>query len=63
MCSAVGHGTFDVVDIFDGNDGSWHTAQLSVSRSYLSATSLPYQGMALFAGGRSAFVFYELDEY
>ena len=40
-----------VVDIFDSNAGTWHTAQLSVARSQLSATSLPSQGLALFAGG------------
>ena len=34
--------------------GTWHTAQLSVARSVLSATSLPSQGLALFAGGASA---------
>ncbi len=31
--------------------GTWHTAQLSVARYDLSATSLPSQGLALFAGG------------
>ncbi len=48
---------FDVVDIFDGNTGKWHTAQLSVARRGLSATSLPIQGLALFAGGYGAFFF------
>ena len=43
-----------VVDIFDGNNGSWHTAQLSVARSWISSTSLPIQGLALFAGGSGA---------
>jgi hypothetical protein len=47
---------FNYVDIFDGNDGTWHTAQLSSGRRDLSATSLPSQGLALFAGGSSAFV-------
>ncbi len=56
MSVPVGHGTFDVVDIFDGNEFSWHTSQLSLSRSYLSATSLPSQGLAFFAGGRSALI-------
>ena len=41
----------DVVDIFDANAGTWRTAQLSVKRRDLSATSLPSQGLALFAGG------------
>ena len=31
--------------------GLWSTAKLSVARSELSATSLPSQGLALFAGG------------
>ncbi len=44
----------DVVDIFDGNTGTWSTAKLSVARSGLSATSLPSQGLALFAGGGGA---------
>ena len=47
----------DVVDIFDGNTGKWHTAQLSVPRIGTSATSLPSQGLVLFAGGRSTFLF------
>ncbi len=36
------------------NPGTWYTAQLSVARSNLVATSLPSQGLALFAGGYSA---------
>ena len=31
--------------------GALSTAKLSIARSYLSATSLPSQGLALFAGG------------
>ena len=31
--------------------GAWSTAALSVARSYLAATSLPNQGLAIFAGG------------
>ncbi len=57
--SSVSNGFTDVVDIFDAHAGTWHTAQLSVARGYVvhddfSATSLPSQGLALFAGGRSA---------
>ena len=44
----------DVVDIFDGKIGQWRTAKLSVARCCLSATSLPSQGLALFAGGYGA---------
>jgi hypothetical protein len=29
----------------------WSTAALSVARDYLAATSLPNQGLAIFAGG------------
>ncbi len=43
-----------VVDIFDGNVDQWRTAKLSVARGFLSATSLPSQGLALFAGGYGA---------
>jgi hypothetical protein len=42
---------FDAVDIFDGNTRMWSTARLSVARCFLAATSLPSQGLALFAGG------------
>jgi hypothetical protein len=45
---------FKVVDIFDANAGTWYTAQLSVARSSISATSLPSQGLAVFAGGEGA---------
>ncbi len=41
----------NVVDIFDGSSGRWSTAVLSVARSQLAATSLPNQGLAIFAGG------------
>ena len=40
-----------VVYIFDGSGGRWSTAVLSVGRCCLSATSLPNQGLAIFAGG------------
>jgi hypothetical protein len=40
------------VDIFDGTSGKWSTARLSVARYGLAATSLPSQGLALFAGGQ-----------
>jgi hypothetical protein len=41
----------DVVDIFDATSGRWTTAALSVARRALAATSLPEQGLAIFAGG------------
>ena len=46
-----GYYFFNVVDIFDGSSGRWSTAVLSVARFYLAATSLPNQGLAIFAGG------------
>ena len=46
-----GGGGSNVVDIFDGSSGRWSTAVLSVARYFLSATSLPNQGLAIFAGG------------
>jgi hypothetical protein len=50
----VGDAFYDVVDIFDANAGTWSTAKLSVARAGLGATSLPSQGLALFAGGGGA---------
>jgi hypothetical protein len=43
----------DVVDIFNVTSGRWTTAALSSARSLLAATSLPDQGLAIFAGGQS----------
>jgi hypothetical protein len=39
------------VDIFNATSGGWSTAALSVARYDLAATSLPNQGLAIFAGG------------
>ncbi len=44
-------GSGSAVDIFDANSGLWTTAALSVARWGLAATSLPNQGLAIFAGG------------
>jgi hypothetical protein len=41
-----------VVDIFEASSGKWTTAALSAAREYLAATSLPNQGLAIFAGGQ-----------
>ncbi len=41
----------NAVDIFDVSSGRWSTAVLSVGRYSSSATSLPNQGLAIFAGG------------
>jgi hypothetical protein len=49
-CAGLG-GSTDAVDIFDVTSGLWTTAVLSVARADLAATSLPKQGLAMFAGG------------
>lgn len=41
----------DAVDIFNAHTRSWSFAQLSERRCFLAATSLPSQGLAIFAGG------------
>ncbi len=50
-CPVIGVGVSNVVDIFDATSGNWSTANLSEARYYLAATSLPNQGLAIFAGG------------
>jgi hypothetical protein len=42
---------YDTVDVFHGKMWKWSTARLSIARYGLAATSLPSQGLALFAGG------------
>ncbi len=51
MRFAGGSSVLNTVDIFNAISGSWSTAQLSIARVYLAATSLPDQGLAIFAGG------------
>jgi hypothetical protein len=51
MRCAGGEVGSNAVDIFDATSGRWTTAALSVSREVLAATSLPEQGLAIFAGG------------
>ena len=41
----------NTVDIFNATSGIWTTAALNVSRDNLAATSLPNDGLAIFAGG------------
>jgi hypothetical protein len=50
MRCALG-GLSKAVDIFNASSGRWSTAELSVPRANISATSLPSQGLAIFAGG------------
>ncbi len=38
---------------------AWSTARLSVARGWLAATSLPIQGLAIFAGGALTSVLFE----
>jgi hypothetical protein len=44
-------GDAKAVDIFNAITGNWSTAVLSEARQALAATSLPNQGLAIFAGG------------
>ena len=48
---AGGSSSGTTVDIFNARSGIWTTAALSVARSDLVATSLPNDGLAIFAGG------------
>jgi hypothetical protein len=41
----------NVTDVFNVTANAWSTAVLSVARTLLAATSLPNQGIAIFAGG------------
>ncbi len=51
-CAQAGSTYSNAVDIFDATSGRWTTAALSAARSGLVATSLPNQGLAIFAGGQ-----------
>jgi hypothetical protein len=51
MRCAIGSVYSNAVDIFDATSGRWTTAALSVGSLGLAATSLPEQGLAIFAGG------------
>ncbi len=42
------------VDILNAITGNWSTAALSEARDVLAATSLPNEGIAIFAGGEGA---------
>ena len=52
-CAALS-GVLNTVDIFNVRSGLWTTAVLSVARDSLAATSLPNDGLAIFAGGYGA---------
>ena len=53
-CAVATAGAVNTVDIFNATSGIWTTAALSVNRSGLAATSLPNDGLAIFAGGYGA---------
>jgi hypothetical protein len=56
MQCADGRKRIDLVDIYNLElGGTWSTAQLSVARNRLAATSLP--NLVFFAGGKSASLF------
>ena len=47
-------GPSNVIDIFNVRSGAWSAAALSASRYNLAATSLPNDGLVMFAGGLGA---------
>ncbi len=47
--TAGGNGPSNAVDLYNGASGTWSTAQLSVARPHLAATSVG--NVAIFAGG------------
>ena len=49
MGITAGGGVSNAVDLYNGASGTWSTAQLSVARSHLAATSVG--SVAIFAGG------------
>ncbi len=53
-CAGAGGPYLNTVDIFNAASGIWTTAALSVARAWLAATSLPNDGLAIFAGGQGA---------
>ena len=49
MTVTAGNGRLNTVDLYNSASGTWSTAQLSVARGYLAATSVG--NVAFFAGG------------
>jgi hypothetical protein len=47
--TAGGSGVYNAVDVYNSESGTWSTAQLSVARERLAATSVG--NVAIFAGG------------
>ena len=50
MGVTAGGGVSNAVDLYNGASGTWSTAQLSVARLILAATSVG--NVAIFAGGQ-----------
>jgi len=53
-CAGANNVAVNTVDIFNATSGVWTTAALSVARAFISATSLPNDGLVIFAGGYGA---------
>ena len=53
-CADNDSNVVNTVHIFNSTVGVWTTAALSVARSGVAATSLPNDGLAIFAGGQGA---------
>jgi hypothetical protein len=53
-CADINDKAVNTVDMFNSRSGVWTTAALSVARFDLAATSLPNEGLAIFAGGLGA---------
>jgi hypothetical protein len=53
-CADENNIQYNTVDIFNVTSGVWTTAALSVARQNFAATSLPNEGLAIFAGGTGA---------
>ncbi len=54
MPCADATGAVNTVDIFNASSGIWTTDALIIARSYVAATSLPNDGLAIFVAGSRA---------
>ncbi len=55
LMTVTADGRSKVVDLYNGTSGTWSTAQLSVARMYLAATSVG--NVAIFAGGSGNLIY------
>jgi hypothetical protein len=51
-----GSSRLDVVDIYNAATDEWTVESLVIPRAAMAATTLPRQGLVLFAGGRGLYV-------